>query len=79
MSKRVLKINAYVLNPNPVVEKNSKEGSSSKKAIGFLQQDMYRNAYVLSLTPIVENFHKEGSRSKKAMGLVVALESINTL
>ena len=79
MSKRALKINAYVLNPTPVIAKNSKDGSSSKTAIAFLQQQKYRDTYVLSLTPVVEKYSKEGSSSKKAKGLVVASESINLL
>ena len=35
MSKRALQINAYVLSLTPVVEQNSKEGISSKKAMGL--------------------------------------------
>ena len=35
-------MNAYGLSLTPVVEKSSKEGSSSKKAKGFLQQQKCR-------------------------------------
>ena len=54
MSKRALEINAYVLSLTPVVENNSKERSSSKKAIGFLHQQKCRHAFGLGLTPVVE-------------------------
>ena len=79
MSKRALQINAHVLSLTPVIEKNSREGSISKKAIGFLHQQKCRDAYVLSLIPVVERNSKTESSSKKAIGLVVASESINLL
>ena len=51
---RALRINAYVLSLIALVEKNCKQDSSSKKAIGFLHQKKCRHAYVLSLTTVVK-------------------------
>ena len=74
---RALQKNAYLPSLTPLFEKNSKEKSRSKKAIGFLQQQKYRNAYVLSLNPVVEKYTREGTSSIEPMGLVFASESIN--
>ena len=65
MSKMALQINAFVLSITPVIEKNSLEGSSSKKAIGFLYQQKCRHASVLSLSPDVEKIVKRAASVRK--------------
>ena len=54
MSKRALKVNAYVLSLTHVVQINRKDGSSSFEAIGSLHKDKCRHVSVLSFSPVVE-------------------------
>ena len=64
MSKRALKINAYLLSPTCVVERNRKECSRSKKAIGFLTSTSL-GMPMGSLTPVVEKIAKRGAVARK--------------
>ena len=65
MSKRALQINAYVLSLTPIVEKNSNEHSSSKKAIGFLHQQNCGHAFGQSLAHVVEKIAKKAAVARK--------------